>query len=405
MCTFHSSGRCTRSTRSSACVLDRRLPGLSDRRFHDEMLNVFIGLRECTPTTCAGAVRRQDRLRSRSGSRVPLREGTFGVTWSAASTGRGATVRPGVEVTHWNGIPIDRAVALNGERNSGSNADARHARGLASMTQRPMGRLAAPDEEWVTLTFLADGRPRPRSSGSPGTSSSPPPRPRSGSSALEDPATGALGLDAFAEEVRRAQKAVLVPDAMDLEQEMASGAEEKSAADLSTVSVLPDVFQFRAVQGPQGELGYLRIRTFMVEDPDKFIAEVVRILGLLPQNGLIIDVRGNGGGRSSAGRCCCSCSRRGGSSRSRCTSSTPRLTLAAPRSKASTVMASVDRRAGRDRRRPSRDGLPLASDYPRDATRSARVYHGPVVLITDALCYSHHRHLRRRLPGPRASAR
>ncbi|MCA1680583.1 MAG: hypothetical protein LC777_17345, partial [Actinobacteria bacterium] len=34
---------------------------------------------------------------------------------------------------------------------------------------------------------------------------------------------------------------------------------------------------------------------------DAFIAEVVRILGLLPQRGLIVDVRGNGGGIIMAG--------------------------------------------------------------------------------------------------------
>jgi hypothetical protein len=60
-------------------------------------------------------------------------------------------------VTHWNGIPIDRAVALNGERNGGSNVDARHARGLASMTQRPMALLAPPEDERVDLSFTADG--------------------------------------------------------------------------------------------------------------------------------------------------------------------------------------------------------------------------------------------------------
>jgi hypothetical protein len=59
----------------------------------------------------------------------------------------------GVEVTHWNGIPIARAVELAGVRNAGSNVDARLARGLARMTIRPLAKAVPPDEEWVTLHY------------------------------------------------------------------------------------------------------------------------------------------------------------------------------------------------------------------------------------------------------------
>lgn len=45
---------------------------------------------------------------------------------------------PGVEVMHWNGIPIETAVARNAERQAGSNPAARHARGLDSLTLRPL---------------------------------------------------------------------------------------------------------------------------------------------------------------------------------------------------------------------------------------------------------------------------
>src|SRR5262249_41825466 len=48
-------------------------------------------------------------------------------------------------------------------------------------------------------------------------------------------------------------------------------------------------------------LGYLRIYTFNVQDAAEFIAEVVRLIELLPPNGLILDVRGNGGGLIYAG--------------------------------------------------------------------------------------------------------
>src|SRR5947209_5288664 len=69
-----------------------------------------------------------------------------------------------------------------------------------------------------------------------------------------------------------------------------------SPEELKTNSTMPDVFTFKPVGGPggKGEYGYVRIWTFDVADPDRFVTEFVRIMTLLPQNGLIIDVRGNG---------------------------------------------------------------------------------------------------------------
>src|SRR5689334_1753653 len=39
------------------------------------------------------------------------------------------TFQPGVEVLYWNGVPIKRAIELNGQSQAGSNIDARFARG------------------------------------------------------------------------------------------------------------------------------------------------------------------------------------------------------------------------------------------------------------------------------------
>ena len=65
---------------------------------------------------------------------------------------------------------------------------------------------------------------------------------------------------------------------------------------MADTSTMPDVFAFRTVTGPGGPYGYIRIWTFCVNDDDAFVNEFVRMAGLLPKNGLIIDVRGNGGG-------------------------------------------------------------------------------------------------------------
>ena len=63
------------------------------------------------------------------------------------------TFVPGVEVLHWNGAPIERAVWVNAQRFAGSNLEARHARGVATLTTRPLLRTLPPDEEWVNLRF------------------------------------------------------------------------------------------------------------------------------------------------------------------------------------------------------------------------------------------------------------
>ena len=64
------------------------------------------------------------------------------------------TFQPGVEITHWNGTPIDQVVGQNAQRQAGSNEEARHARGLNSLTIRPLARGLPPEEEWVTLRYL-----------------------------------------------------------------------------------------------------------------------------------------------------------------------------------------------------------------------------------------------------------
>jgi hypothetical protein len=61
---------------------------------------------------------------------------------------------PGVEVLYWNGTPIHQIVTQSAEQQSGSNEAARHARGLDSLTIRPLARGLPPEEEWVTLRYL-----------------------------------------------------------------------------------------------------------------------------------------------------------------------------------------------------------------------------------------------------------
>jgi hypothetical protein len=61
---------------------------------------------------------------------------------------------PGVEITHWSGIPVLDAVDLNAARFAGSNTAARRSRGVQSLTVRPLVMHLPPLEEWVTVGYI-----------------------------------------------------------------------------------------------------------------------------------------------------------------------------------------------------------------------------------------------------------
>jgi hypothetical protein len=372
-------------------LLRQRHRDLSPRGFHDEMIAIFHSLRDLhTNYILPASFQRKTAF-------LPLLVEEY-FTDSGAPTRRYVVTRllpglqdpnfvPGVELTHWNGVPIARAVELNADREAGSNQDARLARGLEALTIRPMALTAPPDEEWVIVRYENNGQSREMRF--EWRVFEPPPSPTGIDLAAVDQETArVLGVDARTEEIRRARKslfdpgavdrevvmaaaatqagvpiaqaasprssatqvgpsaahlgtavpsgfesfdikteavrrsrkALFYPEAVELERRMAAavaaagqaaggpggfeslgGQERGAGGGLSNVSLMPDVFSFRQVQGPQGPLGYIRIATFMVNNPEAFVAEFTRIARLLPATGLIIDVRGNGGGNILAG--------------------------------------------------------------------------------------------------------
>ena len=72
---------------------------------------------------------------------------------SSSSSSNAAFFRPGVEALYWNGVPIHRAVEVNGENQAGSNPEARFARGLDNLTVRPLDTSLPPAEKWVGITY------------------------------------------------------------------------------------------------------------------------------------------------------------------------------------------------------------------------------------------------------------
>lgn len=297
-------------------LLRKRHSRLSERAFHDEMISIFTRLRDLHTNYVL-----PEPFQSRTAF-VPFRleeffednRRRFVVTQVSPIVTDPNFVR-GVIVTHWNNIPIERAVELNAEREAGSNVDARQARGLAAMTIRWMGMSLPPDEEQVTVRYRNGSQRREIQFDwqviKPDT-------PDSGLDVLGPlgelgDLARSLGVDAKAEAQRRALKLLFSPEAMRLERRMAGYARVRAAAggagsaalpevNLAEVSTLPDVFkEFRNVTTASGTFGYIRITTFNVNDDQAFLEEFIRLAGLLSQEGLILDVRGNGGGLIMAG--------------------------------------------------------------------------------------------------------
>jgi hypothetical protein len=367
-------------------LLKQRLDAYSARAFHNEMISIFVNLRDLHTNYIL-----PEPYRSRVAF-LPFhieqcfepagpKQGPAPLYLVTEVTGKLSepSFKPGVVVTHWNGIPIDRAVEINAEREAGSNLDARHLQGLQSMTNRWMGMSLPPDEHWVVVGYRSDSSKGPdQEARFDWQVFMPPPTPGGGGGvvpaadrmAAGDPHLRWIGIDAKAEMQRRVRKLLFAPEAVSAQQKMVdlgarapaaaqafhaqvmmaaaatagalapelgatrprrrTRAAAKSAApaadrpspgsaaeasallagallegvDLAANSIMPDVFkQFGRVKGPKREFGYIRIVTFAIawQEVEAFIREFIRIAALVPQDGLIVDVRGNGGGTIAAG--------------------------------------------------------------------------------------------------------
>ena len=217
---------------------------------------------------------------------------------------------PGVEITHWNGMAMDVAIARNGDRQAGSNPDARHARGLNSMTMRPLARSLPPNEEWVTVRYIplntraaAGDPPASAEFTQPWLVFQPGQTGRFNPADLVAEST-AVGIDEHTDSIQYVRKVLFARDVVEAE-EASGGLVVPDAIAVGGPDVLethmPGVFKARFVQSTGAtpdspRYGHIRMYSFNVGEAETFLAEFVRLVQLLPVNGLILDVRGNGGG-------------------------------------------------------------------------------------------------------------
>ena len=287
-------------------------------------------------------------------------------------------------VTTWNGLPVQRAIAANADRQAGCNPAARHARGLATMTDRPLSLSPAPEETEVRLRFTDAG-------GATGTVTC---RWR----VIEVPAletseptlVKGVGVDVLGEETRRSAKARLRPEEIDQEREARprSGPAQPPTPALVPSPVFPDALQSRTLTIGGREYGHLRISSFGVPDRPGFVGEVRALLSTLPQDGLILDVRGNGGGVIACGEALLQLFTAAHVDpeplQLRITEATRRLAgISSEFSLSEKSMALAVETA-----EVYSERMPLSAQHERVCNMTGQRYHGPVVLLVDALCYS-----------------
>jgi C-terminal processing protease CtpA/Prc len=197
-------------------------------------------------------------------------------------------------------------------------------------------------------------------------------------------AATAQGIDVEQTLVRLARKVLFAPEVVAAEGRMSR--RKAPARGQGIASLMPSVLEARPVTADVGEIGYVRIWTFSVPNADAFVAEFLRLVEQLPQDGLIIDVRGNGGGLIPAGEQLLQVL-------------TPRViepTLFQLRN--TPLNLRLAERTGflapwrESMRQALVTGAAFSAGFPITDPAAANAlgqrYHGPVVLITDALCYS-----------------
>jgi C-terminal processing protease CtpA/Prc len=386
-------------------LLRRRLGRYgSEIAFHNELTDIFTNLRDLhTNYLLPGYFARSAaflpfRVKScwENGERIYIVTQTMpGVT--------DPNFQPGVRITYWNAVPIDRAVEIAASYHAGSNPAARHARGVDGLTLRGLRISAPPDDEWVIVGYV-DLAGEQREFRAEWSVVDLPEEESATEGPLSAEAATALGLDLEGDLRRRLNALLYSPEKLaerrriQVAKESANYAAEYGSSPEEAVTVaaatavqglqstMPDVFDVSALNVLGRTVGYLRIRTFMARD-EPFVAEVVRLLehADFPKNGIILDVRGNGGGLIWAGERLLQLFTDNQIEPTRAQFAVTPLTVALSQQAAFAPWKSSLERA-------VETGASFSAAFPITPTERCndigRRYPGPVALITDARCYS-----------------
>ncbi len=277
--------------------LHERARLMSDETFHREIGMILSNLRDAhtvyiAPSPFLGSVARLPFLIEQFGA-----EAAPGFLVSKVIEGLVDDPQfvVGVEIMEWNGVPIAEAIRRRGEVERGGRPDSAMARALDSLTLRPLGLGPPPDEKWVIVGYRTGARRRLREHRFEWRFIDPGPGPDQPHPT--EPAATATAMHPDRALVRRAKKLSFNTGLWNTEQ-----LDRVSAAGVSRgpsgwlTGKFQDNVSARSISVRRREYGYLRLWSFDLSDDDGFVDEVVSMLDELPQDGLIIDLRGNPGG-------------------------------------------------------------------------------------------------------------
>jgi Peptidase family S41 len=394
-------------------LLQRRLPQLgSEIAFHHEMTEIFTSVRDLHTNYILPS------QFSQMTAFLPFRvEACFEngrrkyiVSQTIQGFSHPTFVR-GVELTYWNGVPIERAVEIAASYHAGSNPAARHARGVAGLTKRAMNIAPPPDEEWVVVGYL-DAAGNKQDFRADWTIIGLPPEADAVSPDTPSAVAASFGLDLEGDTFRRINKVLFAQHIIKAKNEMANvrrmareatlesvtaSAEDAaiaetraaaSAVEGTTDSTMPDVFAAKVVPIGGRNYAYIRIFTFSVGDDVAFVNEFLRLMDLpqMPKDGLIVDVRGNGGGLIWAGERLLQLftPKKIEPCRAQFINTPVNALLCRNEPSLSQWKESLDRAP--ETGAAFSAGFPITS--PDSCNDIGQRYYGPVLLITDARCYS-----------------
>jgi C-terminal processing protease CtpA/Prc len=366
-------------------LLERRQAVMEDASFHRELQRIFDSLRDMHTTYVLPEPYRGRVFLGFVLERYwePIGDGQFAQRFivSKPPAQENSVIPVGAEVTHWNGMPIDLAVQRNADSEAGGNPPARFARGLESLTLRNVALSPLPTEDWVHIRYRTDRGTDDRTVHWMVTPDPDGELPDAQSEAGRTTAARRTGISLRTELARRLKKDRLRRPGG--ETELPDGC--VALQERVILSELEGELVARTVTTTLGEFGHLRIHTFDTANGDvaRFLKEVERLLGELPPDGLILDVRGNGGGYIEAAEGLLGL-----------------LTSAPVQSEPMQLVNSAlsYELCGRSREllrwrqsigEAGETGALYSAAFPLTVDQSSpQPYPGPVVLITDALSYS-----------------
>jgi hypothetical protein len=337
--------------------LKLRCAELKDDEFHSAMRRIFTGIR--------------DRHTKYYYSKADVYSLPFTVERAFVNDGprffitktKSSDFAKGVEVTHWNGTPVQAVIAKLSEEVGSGNHASRFSLATYYLTYRPTSVFIKPPEDWVIITLLDEKGNRQE---------------KSLKWQLENADIGLQGRKINLAEVG------VDEDLLQLNWHLFST--------FSSKFIKEPKLKYSNVETSRIRIGdkdyaYLRIFHFDVEDADDFAQHVAGELKGLPQDGVVIDIRGNPGGYIKAGE-----------SLLQLLSST-KITPHGFRFRASDAISYLVNHSTRYAGwRPTvNQGLQIASEFSvdlpiegmeQDYNKIGRVYLGPSILLVDAMTFS-----------------